>query len=154
MDVNRQYAQNHKNLSTIDFYLVWIDSLLIKSLRSRVKTLYFISVVFHFLDCDKIMTNWVHLGYFLISCERFKKRLKLKDLNGLWVFSMTYENCIFRICRPVHYHFATAPSYFHVKEHSYKLREEVKDPIPVKNFCGLSAMSWHKSVSNLLARRK
>lgn len=28
-----------------------------------------------------------------------------------------------------------------VKEHQYQLREEVKDPVPVKNFCGLSAMS-------------
>lgn len=28
-----------------------------------------------------------------------------------------------------------------VKEHQYQLREEVKDRIPVKNFCGLSAMS-------------
>ena len=46
--------------------------------------------------------------YLAIALQNYAQCMPRNDLR---VFSTTYEKSSFRFCRPVHYHFATAPNY-------------------------------------------
>lgn len=74
-------------------------------------------------------------GSIVILNERFEIDRNL-SFEYVWITIDTERQMI-----SIHHQLAKDQKRILVKEQKYQLREEVKDPIPAKNFCGLSAMS-------------